>query len=233
MTLPRQLLDPPAECGVMPFWFLNDALDEREMCRQIADFADHGVGGFVLHPRIGLPRSLAWMSDRLLDIYEVAIREAEKRGLRVVLYDEGMYPSGSSAGQVVAENPAYACRCLSQQPLDGDAPPHLADGENLVAIVARRDGTRLAVVDQPSGSFIRGLHFKRDIDSEWKSGAGGGRLFHPPRSRPFCRALFQAFRKDRHGDLHRRAARPEQGGETELSARHHRYHRTREPSTGV
>jgi hypothetical protein len=171
MTLPRQLLDPPAECGVMPFWFLNDALDEREMCRQIADFADHGVGGFVLHPRIGLPRSLAWMSDRLLDIYEVAIREAEKRGLRVVLYDEGMYPSGSSAGQVVAENPAYACRCLSQQPLDGDAPPHLADGENLVAIVARRDGTRLAVVDQPSGSFIRGLHFKRDIDSEWKSGA--------------------------------------------------------------
>lgn len=169
--LPRLLLDPPAEFGVMPFWFLNDELDEQEICRQLADFADHGVGGVVLHPRIGLPRSLAWMSERLLAFYEVAIREAAKRGLRVVLYDEGMYPSGSSAGQVVAENPAYACRCFLQRPLDGDAPPQLAAGENLVAIVARRDGTRLAVVDQPSGSFIRGLHFKRDMDSEWKAGA--------------------------------------------------------------
>jgi hypothetical protein len=171
MTIPKLLLDPPAEFGVMPFWFLNDELDEREIRRQIADFADHGVGGFVLHPRIGLPQSLAWMSDRLLDFYELAITEAEKRGLHVVLYDEGMYPSGSSAGQVVAENPAYACRCLSQRPLNGDAPPQLAAGENLVAVVARRGGERVAVVDQPSGSFIRGLHYKRDIDHEWKAGA--------------------------------------------------------------
>ena len=171
MTLPNMSLDPPTEFGVMPFWFLNDELDEQEIRRQIADFADHGVGGFVLHPRIGLPRSLAWMSDRLLDIYELAIKEAEKRGLFVVLYDEGMYPSGSSAGQVVAENPAYACRCLSQQPLNGDAPPQLAAGENLVAVVARHGGERIAVVDQPSGSFIRGLHYKRELDSGWKAGA--------------------------------------------------------------
>jgi len=170
MTLPRQWLDPPAEFGVMPFWFLNDELDEREMARQIADFAAHGVGGFVLHPRLGLPRSLAWMSDRLLDFYEVAIREADKRGLRVVLYDEGMYPSGSSAGQVVAENPAYACRCYSQRPLAEGETPHLAPGETLVAVVARHGGGRIAVVDQPSGSFVRGLHFKRDIDSEWQGG---------------------------------------------------------------
>ncbi len=160
MTLPNMLLDPSAEFGVMPFWFLNDELDDQEIRRQIADFADHGVGGFVLHPRIGLPHSLAWMSDRLLDFYEVAIKEAEKRGLFVVLYDEGMYPSGSSAGQVVAENPAYACRCFSQRPLNGDAPPQLAAGENLVAVVAQRGGERIAVVDQPSGSFIRGLHYR-------------------------------------------------------------------------
>ena len=84
----------------MPFWFWNDDLDEDEIRRQIADFQDHGVHGFVIHPRVGLPRSLGWMSDTLLHFYDVAIHEAARRNMHVILYDEGMYPSGASAGQV-------------------------------------------------------------------------------------------------------------------------------------
>jgi len=73
----------------------------------------HGVYGFVIHPRVGLPRELGWMSERLLHFYAVAIEEARRRGMSVVLYDEGMYPSGSSSGQVVAANPAFQCRGLA------------------------------------------------------------------------------------------------------------------------
>ena len=115
--------NPPTEFSVLPFWFWNDDLDADEIRRQIADFEAHGVHGFIIHPRGGLPRALGWMSEALLEFYDAAIEEAARRGMQVVLYDEGMYPSGSSAGQVVAENPAYQTRCLEARALaEGEEP---------------------------------------------------------------------------------------------------------------
>ena len=127
--LPRALLDPPREFSVMPFWFWNDALDAGEIVRQIADFEAHGVYGFIIHPRVGLPRELSWMSEKLLSFYDVAIEEAKRRGMYVVLYDEGMYPSGSSSGQVVQANPAFHCRCLAKIELANGQPPDLPVGQ--------------------------------------------------------------------------------------------------------
>ena len=60
--------DPPTEFSVLPFWFWNDDLDAEEIRRQIGDFEAHGVHGFIIHPRVGLPRSLGWMSEALLDV---------------------------------------------------------------------------------------------------------------------------------------------------------------------
>mgnify|MGYP000986569985 CR=1 FL=1 len=155
--------DPPREFSLLPFWFWNDELTEAEILRQIADFEAHGIFGFVLHPRVGLPRSIAWMSERMLGFMAVAIGEAERRGMQVVLYDEGMYPSGSSCGQVVAENPAFACRGLVCRELSGDSDaPELPAGHNLVAVVRRAGGRRIAVIDRPVGSTIRGLHYRDD-----------------------------------------------------------------------
>jgi hypothetical protein len=61
----HDLLSPPHEFTLMPFWFWNDALDEAEILRQIADFEAHGVYGFVIHPRMGLPREIGWRSESL------------------------------------------------------------------------------------------------------------------------------------------------------------------------
>ena len=100
-------LNPAREFSVMPFWFWNDDLTEAELIRQIMDMDAHGVYGFVIHPRVGLPRDIGWMSDRMLHFIRVAVEAAHKREMSVILYDEGMYPSGSSSGQVVAHNAAY------------------------------------------------------------------------------------------------------------------------------
>ncbi len=160
------LREPDREFSLLPFWFWNDDLDERELRRQIADFQRHGVDGFVIHPRLGLPRTLGWLSDALLGFMRVAIEEAERRGMTVVLYDEGMYPSGSSAGQVVARDPRHRCRGLARIKLAcGDAPP-LAPDQHLVAIVTRRTGERLAVIDRPVDAVIRGLHYVGDGPEE-------------------------------------------------------------------
>ena len=157
--IPADLSNPPREFSVMPFWFWNDALNADEIIRQIDDFQQHGVDGFVIQPRVGLPRDLAWMSARLLGFYKVAVEAAQQRQMAVMLYDEGMYPSGSASGQVVAANPAFASRCLAKVDLPAGSMLSLKPGENLVATVQRWDGSRMAVIDRPANSVIRGLHY--------------------------------------------------------------------------
>jgi len=132
-VLGPEFVDPPREFSLCPFWFWNDDLSEDELRRQIEDFQAHGVHAFVIHPRVGLPRDTGWMSEKLLGFIRFAVEEAARRGMWVVLYDEGMYPSGSSSGQVVAENPDYRCHAWSRE--------------------------RGVIECRPIDSVIRGLHY--------------------------------------------------------------------------
>jgi len=178
--IPSGWLFPPAEFSLCPFWFWNDELTEQEIIRQIEDFRAHGVYGFLIHPRAGLPKSIGWMSENMIKFMRIAIEEAAKHGMWVMLYDEGMYPSGSSSGQVVKENTAFRTRGLFAIDLDEVEPgtkrydiqidengeSELARGQNLVAIIKRkRNGHRIAVIDRAirdGYSIIRGLHFLED-----------------------------------------------------------------------
>ena len=38
----------------IPFWSWNSDLDEAELCRQIEDMKEAGIGGFIMHARSGL-----------------------------------------------------------------------------------------------------------------------------------------------------------------------------------
>ena len=148
------LLDRPGrEYTPFPFWFLNDELTADELRRQLQDFAAHGVYGVVLHPRIGLPRTMPYLSEAFFDAIEAAVREAERLGMRVILYDEGMYPSGSACGQVVAANPDYASRGIDLLPPDAA----LEEGDKLLA---RTPGGLL--VSRFTRGTIRGIHFGQD-----------------------------------------------------------------------
>ncbi|MFZ6028346.1 MAG: hypothetical protein ACOYYS_11580 [Chloroflexota bacterium] len=187
----RQFFHPPSAFGVIPFWFWNDDLDEGELLRQIGDFQEHGAAGFVIHPRVGLPRRLGWMSEDLLRFYRIAIEEAQRRQMTVLLYDEGMYPSGSSCGQVVAENADFACRCLAKIDLPDAAPPAVSAGENLVAVVRRSNGSHLAIFDRPANSVIRGLHYIDEGPREDEPPAAD--ILNPEAVATFIRLVYDKF----------------------------------------
>jgi len=155
----KQFTDPPREFSVMPFWFWNDTLKADEILRQIKDFDEHGVYGFVIHPRMGLPIGMDFLSEDMLKLMKVAIEEAERREMKVILYDEGSYPSGSCEGQVVARNPAHAARGLAKIDLEAGEKPVLEEGWNLITIQERPNGERMAVVERPSNGHIRGIHW--------------------------------------------------------------------------
>jgi hypothetical protein len=142
--LPLALREPPRELSVLPFWFWNDAPEAEEIVRQIAEMEEHGVYGFH-PPTSGLAPGLAGCLTSC-SATKIAIEEAARRKMVVLLYDEGMYPSGSSSGQVVAENPAFV-RCLAKCELLPGQSPALGGDENLVAIHCRPDGARILGYD--------------------------------------------------------------------------------------
>lgn len=103
---------PDAEFSPFPFWFLNGDLNDGELERQLNEFLLRDIHAVVLHPRIGVPDSLRYLSNAFMDRIETIVSFAAAHDMRVLLYDEGMYPSGSAHGMVVQENPAYAARGL-------------------------------------------------------------------------------------------------------------------------
>ncbi|WP_282936432.1 glycosylhydrolase-like jelly roll fold domain-containing protein [Paenibacillus sp. RC67] len=126
-SLQQQFLEPSEEFTPVPFWFWNDALTSEEIVKQINGFAEKGVMGFVIHPRIGIPESIPYLSDVYMDLVEAAVKEANHLGMTVFLYDEAMYPSGSAKGLVVQDDPAFASRGLRMLELDGSKPVVLSD----------------------------------------------------------------------------------------------------------
>ncbi|MCS7462627.1 glycosyl hydrolase [Paenibacillus doosanensis] len=162
-SLEQQFLHPSDEFTPIPFWFWNDELTESEIVRQIADFADKGVMGFVIHPRIGIPESIPYLSDTYMGLVKAAVQEAERRGMTVILYDEAMYPSGAAKGLVVQDNPELASRGLKMTELSASEPVRLAevlgDGDVLISAQAvRKKGAGIepgaSAVLEPSDGIV-------------------------------------------------------------------------------
>lgn len=110
--LEAAFLEPPAEYGVFTTWFWNDDLEESELVRQLRAFHEAGFGGVMIHARVGLSRRIGYLTAEWFRLARRVCEEAARLGMKVMLYDEGSYPSGSAQGRVVAENPDHASRCL-------------------------------------------------------------------------------------------------------------------------
>lgn len=146
----EKIKNPPREYGPIPFWFLNDVLEDSEIVRQLEDFEKKGVYGVVLHPRIGIPKKLEYLSDEFMHYIEVAVKTASRLNMKIVLYDEAMYPSGSAHGKVVAENP-----CFSAQGI------YLTDNAGEGKLIAKTKSGKYIVQKDTNGT-IRGVHWGED-----------------------------------------------------------------------
>lgn len=148
--------NPSEEFSPIPFWFWNDTLTEEELSRQIHAFKEKGVDGFVIHPRLGLDPEIEYMGEKWLYFVRFAVELASSLNMKVILYDEAMYPSGACGGQVVAENPDYVAKGLKM--CDS---PDLAEGERLIA-QAEHDGKTRYFILAPTYGVIRGVYYGQD-----------------------------------------------------------------------
>lgn len=150
----ERLLDsiknPSREFTPIPFWFFNDKPDKNKIRQQLEDYTSKGVNGIILHPRIGIPEELPYLSEAFFEVVRWVVEIAAELDMKIVLYDEAMYPSGSAHGEVVARNPKFASRgiTLAEKPEGREVLVELPDGKCIVT-------------DFTKGT-IRGIHFGED-----------------------------------------------------------------------
>lgn len=145
-----EIMEPPDEFTPVPFWFFNDEPDETKIRLQLKDFVEKGVHAFVLHPRIGIPEDISYLSHEYFEVIRFIVQTASEIGMKVVLYDEGMYPSGSAHGMVVEENPEFASKGITLAEEAGDQ-----------EILCRLENGKYLVYGFTGGT-IRGIHFGED-----------------------------------------------------------------------
>lgn len=204
-------INPPKEFSPLPFWFWNDTFDEKEIIRQIQEMNDKGVNGFIIHPRIGIPHEIPYMSETFLNYVECAVKEAHRLGMQVILYDEGMYPSGSAHGMVVEKNPEFATRGLRLEESLSSKPSLEKDEKLICTLIAEKTGEKslcpdsiceyvdgelaenyvfLHLIEGFTYGHIRGIHIGED---DWES---------PPRSadilNPESVAVFMELTHERY-----------------------------------
>lgn len=174
-NLKNDFYNPKAEFSPIPFWFWNDNLIETELKRQIIDFKSKGLEGFVIHPRIGIPKEIEYLSDRFMALVKFAVKVAAEHNMKVVLYDEAMYPSGSAHGLVVKDNPEYASRGLKMIEYacecEVDIKPEVNSGEKVISVLAVKK-TETGAIDPEYTIKLEmadgQIRFNSPCESDWK-----------------------------------------------------------------
>jgi hypothetical protein len=111
---------PPMEMGILPFWFWNGAMDEKEMEWQLKEYKAKGITGLFIHGRFGL--KVPYVSDAWFEKVKVAVRLAGEIGLDAWVYDEMNWPSGTAERKVPKLYPHLTQKYLELVALNVDGP---------------------------------------------------------------------------------------------------------------
>ncbi|HEX2963734.1 MAG TPA: glycosyl hydrolase [Ignavibacteriales bacterium] len=117
---PESFRNPPKELGILPFWFWNGEMNEKEMEWQMKEYHDKGIPGLFIHGRFG--EEIGYLSDKWFDRVKFAVEKAKEIGLDIWVYDEMNWPSGTAERQVIKKYPHLSQKYLELVALNVDGP---------------------------------------------------------------------------------------------------------------
>ena len=91
--------------GMVPLLAITGRPTEAEARARVSALHAQGMQSFLIYARSGL--QLEYMGEDWLKLCEWLCDEAERRGMKVWLYDEYNWPSGTCRGRVPSENDAW------------------------------------------------------------------------------------------------------------------------------
>ena len=140
-SLRQDFADPPALWKSRPLWFWNGPLDQATTTQIMEASVGSGYYGFGILPTedMGVP----FMSPEFLDHYRHAIDTAARLGLKMCLYDEFWFPSGSAGGLLKERYPEALSKRLDQVEINVVGPAAVdleVPAGTLMAAVAMQSG---------------------------------------------------------------------------------------------
>ena len=97
---------PPAP--LIPMGAITGRPDENTVRDTLEAYKSVGIDQYLIYPRSGLETE--YMSEEWLQLCEWFCRHAQRLGMKIWLYDEYNWPSGSCKGRVPKERPGYVYR---------------------------------------------------------------------------------------------------------------------------
>ncbi len=148
----EQFASPSLECKSRPLWFWNQANPTKaEIDEQMQASRDQsGYFGFGILPAAAPEK---YLSEEYFAWYGDAVRKAAELGMRLCLYDEYWFPSGSAGGQFCQRFPELGLKALAMQAADVDGPKRyevtVPPGTTMgVVAMERSTGRRLDITKQ-------------------------------------------------------------------------------------
>lgn len=111
---------PPSEWNPRPLWFWNAPPSKAETESTMDGCAAIGYDGFGILPTAEM--GLGFMTPEYLDRYEEAVAKAAELGMRMCLYDEFWFPSGSAGGLLATRYPEALSKRLDLTSVDVTGP---------------------------------------------------------------------------------------------------------------
>ncbi len=115
-----EFADPPLCWHSLPLWFWNGQLDAEKTKGMMAACKEAGYRGIGILPCKEM--GLDFMSPEFLKQYKVAVDEASRLGMKMCLYDEFWFPSGSAGGLLAKKHPEALGKRLDMLAADVDGP---------------------------------------------------------------------------------------------------------------
>ena len=172
----RNFEQAPIEFRPNPLWFWNDTKVEKdELVKQMKLHKEAGYGGLSILP-FGRNFDPDYLSEDYFDVYRTCIEEAKKLGLKLWIYDEYGFPSGTAGdingdgiGRFKQKYPEHTNKRLDKTefiPEQNKTFTQILPNEVLMAVVAM-DTTSLKRIDlQP---FISGNTLKWNVPKgDWR-----------------------------------------------------------------
>lgn len=128
--------NPTTEYRGVPFWGWNCDLNRDQLMNQIENFKSMGFGGFHIHSRTGLVTP--YLGKEFMELVKACVKKAKEEGMKVWLYDEDRWPSGT-AGGLVTKDPKYRAKYLLFTPTPYEANPKI-EANYIASAAAVRTG---------------------------------------------------------------------------------------------
>ncbi|MDR1817234.1 MAG: hypothetical protein LBR07_03440 [Puniceicoccales bacterium] len=141
--------EPPATSRSRPLWFWNEVPTKERTYEQIEACAKAGYSGLAILPGFD-QRKMKFMSPAFLEQYRHAADAAKKFGLKLCLYDEYWFPSGSAGGLLREKFPQHLCKRLDA--VTAEIPAGNTAGAGNTAAGNTAAGT--ATLTVPAGEFM-------------------------------------------------------------------------------